>query len=209
MSRRLAGNVIKLEVYFGADRQTIMIRRNQDLIVRDVMEEIEKSIGIPLEEQVIFHKGNNLNEHMNVTLEQLGIENNHPIRINRDPDLPKRSPRQNRPINNGMGPQFPQQQQMMNGYPQQQQMMNMNNQAPQVFQHNLDPKSYLKEIQPGRVPDPTPYQVQLYKYNNLLSLIQFNLFRLSISLLLFRLVNHYRMRRVSCKNLRDLKTYSN
>ncbi len=156
MSRRLAGNVIKLEVYFGADRQTIMIRRNQDLVVRDVMEEIEKAIGIPFEEQVIFHKGNNLSEYMDTTLEQLGIENNHPIRINRDPLLPKRSPRQNRSPNNGMGHQ-----QMISGYPQDHMMMN--NQVPQVVQHSLDPKSYLKEIQPGRVPDPTPYQVQLYK----------------------------------------------
>lgn len=140
MSRRLAGNVIKLEVYFGADRTTIMIRRNQDLVVRDIMEEVEKAFSIPIDEQVIFHKGNNLTAYIDVTLEQLGVENNHPIRVNRDPELKNRSPR-------SKGPQM-----------QQSQM----NQAPQINQHQLDPQSYLKEISPGRVPDPTPYQVQLY-----------------------------------------------
>lgn len=142
MSRRLAGNVIKLEVFFGADRQTIMIRRNQDLVVRDIMEEVQKTFQIPIAEQVIFHKGNNLTDYIDVTLENLGVENNHPIRINRDPELPNRSPRTHRAKQPQLQPQF--------------------NQAPQVNQHQLDPQSYLKEIAPGRVPDPTPYQVQLY-----------------------------------------------
>lgn len=141
MSRRLPGNVMKLEVNFGADRQTIMIRRNQDLTVRDIMEEVEKTYRIPIHEQVIFHKGNNLTEYIDVKLEQLGVENNHPIRVNRDPELMNRSPRLN----------------MMNG----QQMMNA---APPAMnqQQQLDSQSYLKEIAPNRVPDPTPYQVQLY-----------------------------------------------
>ena len=93
MARRLAGNVIKLEVYFGADRQTIMIRRERDLIVRDIMEEVERTYGIPIYEQVIFHKGNNLTDYIDTTLEQLGVENNHPIRINHDPEIGQRSPR--------------------------------------------------------------------------------------------------------------------
>lgn len=171
MSRRLAANVIKLEVYFGADRQTMMVRRNQDLVVRDIMEEVERMFNIPINEQVIFHKGNNLTAYMEKTLEQLGVENNHPIRINRDPELPNRSPRNRPPQHNQNMNGLPQstykstyEPQMNNfqnyGQPQNYQMMN--NQAPPVVQHNLDPKSYLKEINPTRVPDPTPYQVQVY-----------------------------------------------
>lgn len=151
MSRRLAGNCIKLEVYFGADRQTIMITRNQDLVVRDVMEEVEKTFRIPISEQVMFHKGNNLTEHSEASLEALGVENNHPIRVNRDAELPFRSPRGKMQPQNLVNP-APHQ---MNPHTIHQNQMNSN---------QLDPQSYLKEISPGRVPDPTPYQVQLYKY---------------------------------------------
>lgn len=159
MSRRLAGNVIKLEVYFGADRQTIMIRRERDLVVRDIMEEVEKNYGIPIYEQVIFHKGNNLTDHIDVTLEQLGVENNHPIRINHDAEIGQRSPRLMAKLQHQMGHQQGQNQQMQ---PQQYQQQAHNYQAPHIQQAPLDPQSYLKEISPGRVPDPTPYQVQVY-----------------------------------------------
>lgn len=158
MSRRLAANVIKLEVFFGADRQTIMIRRERDLIVRDIMEEVEKTLGIPVYEQVIFHKGNNLTDHIDTTLEQLGVENNHPIRINHDPEIGQRSPRLMEKFMHQHQHQGMQQQQQQQQYQQQAH----NSHAPQPGQ--LDPQSYLKEISPGRVPDPTPYQVQVYKY---------------------------------------------
>ena len=140
MSRRGANNIIKLEALFGADRQTIIIRRNQELVVRDIMEEVQNTFDIPIREQVIFHKGTNLTDHMDTRLEVLGIENNHKIKVNRDIELPIRSPRskiaQHDPL---MGPKI------------------------QSSQNNMDAVSYLKEIAPQRVPDPTPYQVQVYK----------------------------------------------
>jgi len=163
MSRRLAGNCIKLEVFFGADRQTIIIRRNQDLVVRDIMEEVEKTFRIPIIEQVLFHKGNNLTDQHETPLEALGVENNHPIRINRDPEVQFRSPRGKMPpalVNpapHQMNPHTLNQNQM-NQNQMNQNQMNQN----QMNQNQLDPKSYLKEISPGRVPDPTPYQVQVY-----------------------------------------------
>lgn len=162
MSRRLAGNVIKLEVYFGADRQTIMIRRERDLIVRDIMEEVEKTLGIPVYEQVIFHKGNNLTDHIDVTLEHLGVENNHPIRINHDPEIGQRSPRIMEKFMHQQGMQQPQQQQQQQHGQNQPQQYQQQAPSYQAQQAPMDPQSYLKEIAPSRVPDPTPYQVQVY-----------------------------------------------
>ena len=127
--------IIKLEVAYGSDRQHLVIKRNEDLYVSDLMEDIVKIYGIPMEHQVIFHKGTNICEHPKEKLEVFGILNNHKIRINRDSDLPRRSPRSN--TNSSM-----------------------------TFQSRtsgLDPISYLKEISPQRVPDPTPYQIQMYK----------------------------------------------
>ena len=128
--------IVKLEVAYGSDRQHVVVKRNDDLIVSDLMEDILKKYGIPMEEQVIFHKGTNLCDFPKEKLEMLGIVNNQQIRLNRDSELPSRSPRSN-----------------------------MSRTSFQTAQSNaLDPISYLKEISPTRVPDPTPYQIQMYKY---------------------------------------------
>lgn len=140
MARRMDRRVIKLEAAYGSERQFIVVKRNQELIVRDVMEEINRVFRIPMDELVIFHKGTNLCDYVNEKLENLGVENNHPIRVCRDEELVKRSPR-------GKA-QF--QYDDMTGHRQPQ------NRA-------LSPVSYLKEIAPDRVPDPTPYKVQMYK----------------------------------------------
>jgi hypothetical protein len=147
MARRMDRKVIKLEAAYGSERQTVYVKRNQDLIVRDLMEEVQHVFKIPIEELVIFHKGTNLGEYMHQTLENLGVENNHQIRVTRDPELPNRSPRsrniiQQMPPNNGTMRPPP----------------NYN------AQQGMDPVSYLKEIAPQRVPDHTPYQVRVYKY---------------------------------------------
>lgn len=147
MARRMDRKVIKLEAAFGSDRQSIVIKRNQDLIVRDLMEDIQRVFKIPIEEQVVFHKGTNLCDFSNELLENLGVENNHAIRVTRDPELPSRSPRA-KPQNPYVAPLMtaPQQNQFQQNQP-----------------IGLDPVAYLKEISPQRVPDPTPYQVQMYK----------------------------------------------
>jgi hypothetical protein len=159
MARRMDRKVIKLEAAFGSERQFILVKRNQDLIVRDLMEEVQKIFKIPIDEQVIFHKGNNLCDFVNEKLEALGIENNHMVRVTRDPELPKRSPRPQQQLvkNQPLNAAYHQQPQIYPSY--QNGPNNFNN-----HQNGLDPLSYLKEISPQRVPDPTPYQVQVYKY---------------------------------------------
>lgn len=167
MARRMDRKVIKLEAAYGSERQFIVVKRNQDLIVRDVMEEVNRTFKIPMDVQVLFHKGTNLCDFLNETLEHLGVENNHQIRICRDDELLKKSPRSkqsymydniNSNINNNNSNNnnnYYQQQQQQQPYPYQ------NNQQSQ--NRPLSPVSYLKEISPGRVPDPTPHKVQMYK----------------------------------------------
>jgi hypothetical protein len=138
MARRMDRKVIKLEAALGSERQFIVVTRKQDLIVRDVMEEVQKVFKIPIEVQTLFHKGTNLCDFMDHTLESLGVENNHPIRVCRDDDLLNKSPRARQSIVN-------------------------NNSNNNQSNRRLSPVSYLKEISPGRVPDPTPHQVQMYK----------------------------------------------
>ena len=92
--RPISRNIIKLEAAHGPDRQQIVIKRNQDLIVLDVLEDLQNIFRIPVEEQLIFHKGKNICNFKNETLEKLGMENLDQIKILRDSELPYRtSPR--------------------------------------------------------------------------------------------------------------------
>jgi hypothetical protein len=153
MARRMDRKVIKLEAAYGSERQTVYVKRNQDLIVRDLFEEVQNVFKIPFNECVVFHKGTNLTEHLNQTLESLGIENNHQIRVTRDPDLPfKVSNKRNQ-----MATTPP----LTNFYTAN---INSNNENYNMMMNGLDSQAYLKEISPQRVPDPTPYQVKIYKY---------------------------------------------
>ncbi len=76
--------VIKLEVAFGSERTSVLFKRNHDLTVRDIMDEIEKTYHIPLNEQSIYYKRINLCDYPNETLENLGVENNNQVRIHRE-----------------------------------------------------------------------------------------------------------------------------
>lgn len=164
--------VIKLEAAFGSERVPIVVNRKQDLVVMDVMEDVQKVMKIPINEQVIFHKGTNLCDFPTEKLENLGVENNHTIRVTRDSELPSRSPRAPMTRNyvvSGNGVSYP----PIGGTSPT--MMNVQGQGSGPFNSatspryangysgGLDPVSYLKEITPNRVSDPNPYQMQAYK----------------------------------------------
>ena len=133
MARRMDRKTIKLEAAFGSERQFIIVNRKQDLIVRDLMEEVQRVFKIPIDEEVIFHKGTNLCDFVNETLENLGVENNHTIRITRDPELPNRSPRR--------GQIYP-----------------GNSYAYPSTGATYNPVTYLNEVSPQNVPYQTTYQ---------------------------------------------------
>ena len=85
--------VVKLETAYGSERNWLVCKRNQDLRVVDLMEDVQKQFKIPMEAQVIFHKGKNLCDAPHETLEALGVENNHLIRLVHDNNLMNKSPR--------------------------------------------------------------------------------------------------------------------
>jgi hypothetical protein len=160
MARRMDRKVIKLEAAYGSERQFIIVKRNQDLIVRDVMEEVNRVFKIPMDVQTLFHKGSNLCDFMNDTLESLGVENNHPLRVCRDEELLNKSPRSKQSYMYGNNNNQNNNQNNNGNYNNSNQQYNNNKNQPN---RQLSPVSYLKEISPGRVPDPTPHQVQMYK----------------------------------------------
>ena len=93
MSQRLDPRIIKLEFAHGSDRQHLVVKRDHELFVRDVMEEVANKYHIPLNELTISHKNKNICDYPNQSLESLGVENNHLVRVNHDPSLKARTNR--------------------------------------------------------------------------------------------------------------------
>ena len=56
MARRPDRKVIKIEAAYGSDRQTIIVRRNQDLRVRDVQEDASKIFKMPTNQIILYWK---------------------------------------------------------------------------------------------------------------------------------------------------------
>ena len=56
MARRQDRKVIKIEAAYGSDRQTFIIKRNYDLLVRDVQEDAAKAFKIPVDQIVLYWK---------------------------------------------------------------------------------------------------------------------------------------------------------
>lgn len=56
MARRQDRKVIKIEAAYGSDRQTIIVKRNYDLRVRDLQEDASKVFKMPLDQIILYWK---------------------------------------------------------------------------------------------------------------------------------------------------------
>ncbi len=56
MARRQDRKVIKIEAAYGSDRQTVIVKRNYDLRVRDLQEDISKVFKMPLDQIILYWK---------------------------------------------------------------------------------------------------------------------------------------------------------
>ncbi len=56
MARRQDRKVIKVEAAYGSDRQTIIVKRNYDLHVRDLQEDASKVFKMPLDQIILYWK---------------------------------------------------------------------------------------------------------------------------------------------------------
>lgn len=56
MARRQDRKVIKLEAAYGSDRQTIIVKRDYDLRVRDVQEDASKVFKMPVDQIILYWK---------------------------------------------------------------------------------------------------------------------------------------------------------
>ena len=69
---------------FGPERQYVIVKRTRDLIVRDVMEEVERDFGVLVGQQVLIYRGKHISDYPMQTLDSFAIVSNHTIRVTRD-----------------------------------------------------------------------------------------------------------------------------
>ncbi|CAM4857765.1 unnamed protein product [Rotaria socialis] len=120
MARRQDRKVIKIEAAYGSDRQTFIVKRNYDLRVRDVQEDAATTFRIPIDQIILYWKGRNICETPNESLESLGIENNHTMRVCRGDDQSQQNRQRELRSYHGSDQQsyYPQyQQQVYSNYP--------------------------------------------------------------------------------------------
>ncbi|CAF1156405.1 unnamed protein product [Adineta ricciae] len=155
MARRQDRKVIKIEAAYGSDRQTLIVKRDYDLRVRDVQEDASKAFKMPLEQIILYWKGRNICNTPNELLETLGIENNHQMRVCREDDPAQQNRRREllsnqQPLSSNTS--YNQQQQlpplqMSNQFQQQQQQQ-------QQFNPSLSANYYQQPIQNQTITPP-------------------------------------------------------
>lgn len=66
----------------GSQKEYILVHGQKPILISDLKNEINRSFRIPLDQQFILFKGNNLHEYSDETpLETFGLENNSAISV--------------------------------------------------------------------------------------------------------------------------------
>ena len=78
--------VLKVEVQHGSDRHQLILKgHNRNITVSDLQNELQRVTSVPIPEQRLFFKSQELHTTPYKTLKECDIENNHVIKMVGDP----------------------------------------------------------------------------------------------------------------------------
>ncbi|CAF3820505.1 unnamed protein product [Rotaria sordida] len=82
-----AGNqeVLKIEVFHGSDRHVLILRSVNNVRIMDLMEELQRITTIPIQNQKLYYRGQELNLMRERSLRDVGIDNNAQVRLIGEP----------------------------------------------------------------------------------------------------------------------------
>ena len=69
----------------GSDRHILILRSTNNLRIADLMEELERITTVPVQQQKLFFRGQELQNLKDRTLRDAGIDNNAQVRLIGDP----------------------------------------------------------------------------------------------------------------------------
>ncbi len=120
--------VIKVEVQHGSDRHQVILKGQQKtVIVQDLQNELERITAVPVKDQRLFFKSQELHNTPYKTLKECELENNHVVKLVGEPSKLRYSnyfgrlmPVVNNNTNNNYNQQMPNNQNYNNNQYQQQ-----------------------------------------------------------------------------------------
>jgi len=77
--------VMKIEVFHGSDRHVLILRSTNNLRIIDLMEELQRITTVPINNQKLYFRGQELQQMKDRTLREAGIDNNAQVRLIGDP----------------------------------------------------------------------------------------------------------------------------
>jgi hypothetical protein len=81
--------VLKIEVFHGSDRHVLILRSANNLRIIDLMEELQRITTVPVQNQKLYFRGQELQGMKDRTLRDAGIDNNAQVRLIGEPIKPR------------------------------------------------------------------------------------------------------------------------
>ncbi|CAF0946446.1 unnamed protein product [Adineta ricciae] len=78
-------DVMKLEVFHGSDRHVMILRSSNNIRIIDLMEELQNITTVPVQNQRLYYRGQELQTMKERTLRDVGLDNNSQVRLIGDP----------------------------------------------------------------------------------------------------------------------------
>lgn len=76
----------------GSDRHILILRSTNNLRIGDLMEELQRITTVPVQNQKLFFRGQELQNMKDRTLREAGIDNNAQVRLIGDPSRARYEP---------------------------------------------------------------------------------------------------------------------
>ncbi|UJR10642.1 hypothetical protein I4U23_014837 [Adineta vaga] len=77
--------VMKLEVFHGSDRHVMILRSSNNIRIIDLMEELQNITTVPVQNQKLYYRGQELQTMKERSLRDVGLDNNAQVRLIGDP----------------------------------------------------------------------------------------------------------------------------
>ncbi|CAF4596852.1 unnamed protein product [Rotaria sp. Silwood1] len=81
--------VLKIEVFHGSDRHVLILRSANNVRIIDLMEELQRITTVPIQNQKLYYRGQELQIMRERSLRDVGIDNNAQVRLIGDPVKPR------------------------------------------------------------------------------------------------------------------------
>jgi len=74
-----------MKSFQGSDRHVLILRSSNNIRIADLMEELQRITTVPVQNQKLYHRGQELHAMKERSLRDIGIDNNAQVRLIGEP----------------------------------------------------------------------------------------------------------------------------